>query len=189
MSNSDGKNPAVTGTLWSGVWAHLTTVDGLRKLVLTGLGTGYLPRMPGTWGSMGPCLIFLLALRLSAGSQVATSVTMGVIGLFFWGGCVVAGQFAEDYFGRKDPSQCSADEWTGQSLALIALPLGTRPMDWVIVAGTSFLFFRVYDVLKPPPARQLERLPLGWGVVLDDVVAGLVANLSCQVVLRLASGF
>jgi len=100
--------------------------------------------------------------------------------------CVALGGQAEREFGSKDPSQVSADEWAGQALALAGLPMaGGDPLGSAIAVGLGFVAFRVFDIVKPPPARLVERLPGGWGILLDDLVAGVYANLICQAVLRL----
>jgi phosphatidylglycerophosphatase A len=99
--------------------------------------------------------------------------------------CVALGRFAEDHFGRKDPSQVTADEWAGQALALIGLPAATAPGGLLIVAAAAFVAFRIFDIIKPPPAYGLQRLPEGWGILVDDLVAGVYANVAAQAILRL----
>lgn len=180
------------------------------KIVVTGLGTGYLPFAPGTWGSGAVCAIYLLAAWLGPHSPLAANGTMLVILLTASVGCVAFGRQAEQIFGKKDPSQCVIDEWAGQALALLLLPVhlplstwyiratssgfGIGETQWagvpywqaiLIATGLAFVAFRVFDIIKPPPARQLEKLPFGWGVLLDDLAAGLYANVACQLVLRL----
>jgi phosphatidylglycerophosphatase A len=79
---------------------------------------------------------------------------------------------------RKDPGFVVIDEVAGQLISLIAVPL-----EWkTFLAG--FILFRVFDILKPPPVRQLERLPEGTGIVLDDVAAGIYALVVVQLLLR-----
>lgn len=73
--------------------------------------------------------------------------------------------------GLKDPSVVVIDEWLGQGVALLA-----APHSWT-GAGLAFVFFRVFDILKPPPVSLLERVPGGAGIMLDDVGAGLLAAL------------
>jgi len=68
----------------------------------------------------------------------------------------------------------------------VLLPLGSGWIGWLTTAAAGFLAFRAFDIVKPPPARQMEALPRGWGVLLDDLAAGIYANLACQLVLRLA---
>lgn len=160
-----------------------------RKAIVTGLGTGYLPIAPGTWGSAVVCLIFLAVAFGSGGRTVCTTGTMLVLAVATSVACVALGRFTETAFGRKDPGQCNIDEWAGQAIALVFLPLRSSLEDWqtylVVVAG-SFVAFRFFDIVKPPPARQIEKAPAGWGILLDDLVAGLYANILCQIVFRLA---
>jgi phosphatidylglycerophosphatase A len=101
--------------------------------------------------------------------------------------CVALGRFAERAFGKKDPGACTVDEWAGQAVALIALPLSDQAsvLQWLVAAAVAFIAFRFFDIVKPPPARQMEKFPHGWGILLDDLVAGLYANIVAQVVLRL----
>ena len=99
-------------------------------------------------------------------------------------GCVAFGRFTEEAFGRKDPPQCTLDEWAGQGVALLLLPRGTHLVQWGIIAAVAFGAFRIFDIIKPPPARSLERLPHGWGILADDLVAGVYANILAQVLLR-----
>ena len=86
-----------------------------------------------------------------------------------------AGKIADQQ--HPDPSEVVIDEVVGMMVTLAYLP-------WSFVSiGLGFLLFRVFDILKPPPARQLESLPGGWGIVIDDVVAGVYANLALRLVL------
>ncbi|MGB2824369.1 MAG: phosphatidylglycerophosphatase A [Phycisphaerae bacterium] len=173
----------------------MTPADGapegrgtLARLIVTGLGTGYLPVAPGTWGSAAVCAIFLAAALAADGRQVCITGAMAVLVVAATAGCVILGRFAESAFGRKDPGECTVDEWAGQALALCMLPLGAGWRDWLAAAGVAFVAFRAFDIVKPPPAYQLQRLPHGWGIVADDLAAGVYANIAAQLVLRLALG-
>jgi phosphatidylglycerophosphatase A len=79
--------------------------------------------------------------------------------------------------GAKDPQFVVIDEVAGQMVALIAVPLAWKPV------LAAFLFFRVFDIVKPPPVRQLEAIPEGSGIVLDDIAAGLYALSATQLLL------
>ena len=156
------------------------------KVVVTGLGTGYMRPAPGTWGSAAVAMV-LLALAIIGGATCGTiNITLAGIVVLASVGCVAFGRRAEIIFGRKDPSHCTIDEWAGQALTYIMLPMGTGLAGWLIICGVGFVFFRFFDIVKPPPARQLEKLPAGWGVLLDDIAAGIYANIASQLVLRLA---
>ena len=154
------------------------------RLLLTGLGTGYLRPAPGTWGSAAVIGIYLLATA-ACGSAGCVNVILAVLVASTSVVCVVLGASAETLFGAKDPSQVTIDEWAGQAVALLALPTPAAWRERLIVAAAAFVAFRLFDILKPPPARQFERLPQGWGILADDLAAGVYANLAAQLILRL----
>ncbi|MCJ7544806.1 MAG: phosphatidylglycerophosphatase A [Phycisphaerae bacterium] len=165
--------------------------DTLRKLILSGGGLGYLPLAPGTWASLAPCAAFLLLAWAVGGGQAGAIgsgewlVAAAMVALAVLSGlaCVVLGQFAERAFGKKDSRRCVIDEYAGQAVTLVGLPLWAGG-SLVLPPAVAFLAFRAMDIIKPPPGRRLERLPFGWGVLLDDVVAGVYANVLCQLILR-----
>jgi phosphatidylglycerophosphatase A len=141
-------------------------------------GAGLLKPAPGTWGSLA-AILFLFGLHWSSTNQ-AWPVELG-IGIIALGATNVwLGKWIVEYFGRSDPGSCVIDEGAGICLTLLALPMD-RP--WITFAA-AFAAFRLFDILKPPPANQLEHLPLGWGILMDDLAAALYANLLCQIVLR-----
>ena len=155
-----------------------------RKLAVTGLGTGYLPVAPGTWGSLGAVGVFLAVAWASGRNAWAVNAALLAVVVACSIGCVALGRFTESAFGKRDPGQCTIDEWAGQAVALLAVPLGGHWIDLLVAAGVAFCYFRLLDILKPPPARQAERLPLGWGVLVDDLVAGVYANVATQICVR-----
>ena len=159
-------------------------MNRLGKLIVTGLGTGYLPIAPGTWGSAAVCAIFLAATYLGNASPVLTNGLMLAVAVAASVACVALGGFAESAFGKIDPSQCTIDEWAGQAVALLLLPLGADGRGWLACAA-AFLAFRVFDIVKPPPAMGLQKLPRGWGILIDDLIAGVYANIVAQLFLRL----
>ena len=165
-------------------------MDKVKKLIASGLGTGYLPVAPGTWGSAAVAGIFLLVAWASSGRWGCVSGTMLVLAVAAGAACVALGGFAEKAYGRKDPPQCTLDEWAGQAVSYLLLPpllmpAGFEWRHWLVVAAAGFVVFRIADIIKPPPARKLEKLDAGWGILLDDVAAGIYANLACQILLRL----
>lgn len=165
----------------------------IRKLIVTSLGTGYLPA-PGTWGSALACIIYLaVAYGFQAAPcrafpydfpPLALNLAMLLLLILSSVACVVLGPFTEKAFGEKDPGPCNIDEVAGQSLALLLLPMASG---WtlLLVVGIAFVAFRFFDILKPPPVRQMEKIPLGWGVLLDDIVAGVYALIVTQIAVRL----
>jgi phosphatidylglycerophosphatase A len=143
-------------------------------------GSGLLRPAPGTWGSLTATLA-LWGLHSISGDKVWPAelgigiLILGAINVWF-------GKWILDYFGRDDPGACVIDEGAGMCLTLLFLPIG-RP--WITFLF-AFAAFRLFDVLKPPPAKQLENLPLGWGILMDDLAAAVYANLLCQLLLRYA---
>jgi phosphatidylglycerophosphatase A len=136
-------------------------------LVATFFGIGRLRPGPGSWGSAATVLLWAalayeLPLSLRMPVAVALAVAVTLIGI------PAATRVARDS-GQEDPQFVVIDEVAGQLVALIAVPLAWKSF----LAG--FILFRVFDIVKPPPVRQLEALPEGTGIVLDDVAAGLYA--------------
>ncbi len=137
------------------------------SLIATGLGLGYLPKAPGTWGSLGALGLYLvLAPRLSLGEELFLGLVFILLGVW-------AAERRAAWRGVKDPQEVVIDEIAGQWLALMGAGLSF----WVLPA---FFLFRLFDILKPLPVRQAERLPGGWGIMADDLVAGVLANLVWQ---------
>jgi phosphatidylglycerophosphatase A len=143
----------------------------------TGFYVGRVPFGPGTWGSLiGVPVAFWLA-RWSW--PVATAILL----LMTLAAVRIAGA-AERQLGAKDPGCIVIDEIMGMCVALLAIPL-------TFTTGLAgFILFRIFDIFKPPPVRQLERrLQGGWGVVMDDVAAGIMANGALRIGLWIAHGF
>ena len=155
----------------------------MRSLLLTSFGLGLMRPASGTWGSTPPPLLVLGLLALGAG-QVVVNTSLVVMGLVFSIACVAFGRYAESKWGKKDPGQVVADEVAGQSIALLALPWSYDFLQDAVMAASAFLAFRIFDILKPPPANQLQRLPAGWGILVDDLFAGVYALVVVQVLWR-----
>ena len=164
----------------------------MKRLVMTGLGLGYAPVASGTFGSAGAIVIALpvWALLVTAGPGWldAAWVLMTLAASI---GCVWGGDWACTYYSGRcrkegDPGQVVIDEFAGQWLSLVALPFpGHERFGMVLVMfATQFFLFRLFDVLKPPPGRRLEKLHGGWGILLDDLAAGVYANVIGQIVFR-----
>ena len=159
--------------------------------LVTTFGLGYLRPASGTWGSMPPVLLAALLIAFGAGPAESPWIYNGILAavvVVFSLACIAMGDHAEARFLRKDPGNVVADETAGQALALLALPAagvltGPRAAITLLVA---FLAFRVMDILKPPPARGIQRAPGGWGILLDDLVAGAYAVILVQLGVRLA---
>lgn len=145
-------------------------------------GVGYLPLIPGTFGSMlGVGLFLLLTQITSAGVQVAL-VALSVVAIALSG--IWAASRTEELAGKKDPGKVVVDEVAGQLLALLPLTLLslTRSTSAVIV---SFTLFRLFDIIKPYPAGRLEGLKGGYGIMCDDLVAGAYAAIIASVMIAI----
>jgi len=135
--------------------------------IATAAGAGYSPFAPGTAGSVVGVVLVVGLARLHL-DRIWSSVVLGAVsGLLFAVGVWAAGE-AERFFGCVDPGQVVIDEVMGQVLTFLLLPHAT----WKWLLG-GFLLFRAFDIMKPFPARQAERIPRGWGIMVDDAVAGL----------------
>jgi len=129
--------------------------------------------------------IFLAVAAASDGRAHCVAGAMAIVAVLSSVACVALGRFTEQSFGGKDPGRCTIDEWAGQAVAMLFLPIARGDWrNWLIVAGVSFVLFRILDIVKPPPARRLEKLPRGWGVLADDLVAAGYALAAAQL-LRL----
>lgn len=137
--------------------------------VATFFGSGLLKPAPGTWGSLAALLLWAAFAWVVQPSALAlnASLVAGIVVVIALG--VPAATITERESGGHDPGFVVIDEVAGQWIALLGCPF-----DWKH-ALIALLAFRLLDVTKPPPARQLERLPEGWGIVFDDVAAGLYA--------------
>jgi phosphatidylglycerophosphatase A len=148
----------------------------LRRLgvfIATCAYVGYAPVAPGTFGSAVGLVVYYLLRR-----QASTAVELGAIALILVVGLWSATE-AEHHFGGIDPGPVVIDEVIGMLITLALHPVN------VVGAIIGFFIFRVLDVVKPWPARRLELLPGGFGVVLDDVMAGVYGNLLMWGLVRL----
>jgi phosphatidylglycerophosphatase A len=167
----------------------------LTRAVATGLFSGYIPWASGTFGTIVGLGIYLLpglsdplalALLIAAG-MAAGVVTSAKVARATGHRLTPSAAKAKAVFqpgphgDAADPSIIVIDEIVGVWVALWMLPYS------VTAIAVAFLAFRLFDIVKPPPARQLERLPAGWGIMLDDVAAGVYANLATRCVLLLLS--
>lgn len=143
----------------------------VHKAISTVLGLGYFPLAPGTAGSLAG-LVLCLALH---GNPVLYSI---VFVLIFAAGVVSSGK-AEELFGYKDPSMVVIDEFACIFTVYMLVPLSAS----AVVIG--FLVYRIMDISKVPPMKSLEKFGGGWGIMLDDLMAGIYSNLVLQVLIAL----
>jgi phosphatidylglycerophosphatase A len=160
-SNIQTHPPAKRKTLWA--WA-----------IGTFFGAGLLKPGPGTYGSISAVLLWYAAAHILHPNPIALAIGTAIAAIIATLIGIPAATIVARESGREDPSQVVIDEVAGQLIALIAIPADWRH------AALSLLLFRAFDILKPPPIRQLERLPAGTGIMLDDVAAGLFALAVAQ---------
>jgi phosphatidylglycerophosphatase A len=141
-------------------------------LLATAGGVGYVPFAPGTFGSMVGVALWAV-LPSSWVTQAIVIVALFVLGS--WSGSV-----AEHHFGRTDPSQVVIDEVVG-----ILMTLFLNPVGWA-GALAGFLIFRLSDIVKPYPSNRFERFPGGVGVMADDAMAAVYANLALRICVWVA---
>ena len=154
--------------------------SGFSWWFATACGLGTLPKAPGTWGSLaGLALAWLFAVLEFRALPFGAAHLHIFNPMFWWLAVSAAGVFAagrvERARDKKDPQEVVIDEVSGQWLALLIGPamLGLGAGWKSFLAG--FILFRVFDITKPFPARRAESLPGGWGIMMDDWIAGLYA--------------
>ena len=146
-------------------------INSFEKIVGSAFFTGYIPFASGTFGSLVAVIIYFIP-----GFEKLWIIIPAIILLFTYG-VYVAFKFESVY--SKDPSQCTIDEVVGTWIALIALP------KTILIVITSFLIWRLLDIIKPFPARTSENLKGGWGIMIDDVISGVYSLIIVHFIVYL----
>jgi phosphatidylglycerophosphatase A len=168
----------------------MNTMDRPAEMLLTTSGLGYVRPASGTWGSMPPVVIAgaLILAGLGPGTSLSWIyfAVLTLILVVYSLSCVIFGIDAEAKWG-KDPSEVVADETAGQCIPLMMIPaaLTGNIISLTTVLLGAFLFFRAFDILKPWPAGAAQRIAGGWGILLDDIFAGLMAGVAMLIVLTI----
>lgn len=147
-------------------------MNSIAIALATALGAGFAPKAPGTFGSAVGLLLWWL-LPASPVVQLVAIVVVFAAGA--WSGSV-----AERHFSKSDPGQVVIDEVLGQLITMWMNPVGWGG------ALLGFLLFRLMDIVKPYPANRLEALHGGLGIMADDAMAGIYANLALRLLLAAA---
>ena len=147
----------------------------LRVFTSVGFGSGLAPVAPGTFGTVGALVCFLPFATMAATRPVLYAITVvGLIVIAVW--CSEAG---EAHYKRHDVGNIVIDEFAGFFVTMFLVPSNVRTL------ALAFVLFRIFDIVKVPPARQIDKgWPGGWGVVMDDVVSGVYANVVMQIAMR-----
>ena len=147
-------------------------LDRSATWIATGGFSGYAGVVPGTIGSFVGLLLYLPLESFPPLISLAGSVLLFFVGVF-------VSSRVETIWRIKDPQPVVIDEIVGMWIALLFIPLE------IVYFLAAFVFFRLFDIIKPFPARQAELLPGGWGIMVDDVVAGIYANAAIQSLVTL----
>jgi phosphatidylglycerophosphatase A len=189
--SSDELNPVVISPEVVGVTAQPRSSTDYLALAIATCGVGYIPLAPGTFGSLVGLALYLLLRRVFLSLPVGSVdfnllyiiYVLVAVKLIVIIGLTVVGTWAasrvEKLQGVKDPSKVVIDEVAGQYIALSAVPMMFEAW-WTIIA--AFVLFRFFDIVKPYPARRLESLHGGLGIMADDVVAGAYAGISVALI-------
>jgi phosphatidylglycerophosphatase A len=159
----------------------------MKRVLTSCFGLGRLPLAPGTWGSLPPVIIFGLMSWFGASPAMITYIMAALV----LAGSVVCVQFAPAAIaatGKNDPREVVADEFAGQAVTFLFSPflvMGTATHRQILItAFVGFVLFRLFDISKPWPIRKLEKYPAGWGILADDLLAGVFAWGILQIFIR-----
>ena len=159
----------------------------MKRMLTSGFGLGLLPVAPGTWGSLPVAVIFALMCHFGVSAGLI-SITMAVLAVAGSVICVVFAPAAITATGKSDPGEVVADEFAGQAITFLAVPffitaeISTRQI--LIIMALGFGLFRLFDIVKPWPIRKLEKLPRGWGILADDLLAAVFAAIFLLLCLK-----
>ncbi len=146
-------------------------INFFDKLLGSGFYTGYIPFASGTFGSLAALFIYYIP------GFEKTFILIPAIIIFIFYGIYVGSKFEKLY--GKDPAQCTIDEVVGMWITLLFLPKK------IIFSLIAFLIWRVFDIIKPYPARQLESLNGGLGIMSDDIVAGIYSLIVVRLIVTI----
>ena len=138
---------------------------------------------PGTWGSLPPTIIFAMMCHFGT-SAVLISIVMAVLTFAGTAICVKFAPAAIAATGKTDPREVVADEFAGQAITFIPIGVVLTGQIWA-TAVFGFMLFRLFDIVKPWPIRKVEKLPKGWGILADDLLAGVYAGIALLFCLRI----
>jgi phosphatidylglycerophosphatase A len=150
----------------------------MKRFFTSCFGLGLLPVAPGTWGSLPSAVVFGFLAQFKADALTIVTVLTALIGLGSFV-CIKFSPAVAAMTGKKDPGEIVADEMAGQAVTFLAFPFASMAgcsagQAWLVAAG-GFILFRIFDITKPWPIKSIEKLPGGWGILLDDLLAGVYA--------------
>jgi len=145
----------------------------VKRLFTSCFGLGFLPVCPGTFGSLPPAGLFLLLAYLGAPADWISNI------MIIWAAaasviCVAFSPAVIAATGKQDPHEIVIDELAGQCVVFVPTVFFSQ-LSPLLIAGFGFALFRLFDITKPFPIKKLEKLPAGWGILADDLLAGVYA--------------
>ncbi len=144
-------------------------INSFEKLLGSGFYTGYVPFASGTFGSVAGLIIYYIPGFEKPIILIPAIIIFTILGIF------IGNKFELSY--GKDPAECTIDEVVGMWISLILLPKK------FYISVFAFVVWRIFDIIKPAPARQAERLNGGLGIMMDDVIAGLYSAILVNIIL------
>jgi len=144
-------------------------INFFEKLIGSGFYTGYIPFASGTFGSIAALLIYWIPGFENPLVMYLVIILVGVFGIY------VGNKFEKKY--GKDPAECTVDEMVGQWISLLFVP------KTIVLSAIIFFMWRFFDIVKPFPARRLEDLPGGLGIMIDDVISGFYSLIIIHLIL------
>jgi len=153
-----------------------------KKLIFTGLYTGYSPVAPGTAGTVLALLIYVL--EYYAFGEISWVVNLAIVVLFLYPSIRICDS-SIDFYKKDDPQEVVIDEIFGYWVSVLFYPFSWK------IALLGFIFFRIFDIFKPYPVKNAENLHGGTGIMMDDILAGIYSNLSilCLILIGRYTGF
>jgi phosphatidylglycerophosphatase A len=152
----------------------------VKRLLTSCFGLGWLPLAPGSWGSLPSAIIFGLACYYGGSAAIVMSL-MAVLVIAGSLVCVKFSHVAVAATGKEDPNEVVADEIAGQALTFLAMPLIMNDVSGrqiVSIVALGYFLFRLFDTVKPWPSYRLEEIHGGWGILADDLMAGVYAGIA-----------
>lgn len=151
-------------------------MNSFKRFIGAGFGSGYLPWFPGTWGSLAA----LIAIYTST-----VFLPPDYIYLFAWISALLTlwvANACEEAWG-KDPGTMVIDEWAGQAVVFFTIPLSGDLRNDILLLAVGFTLFRLFDILKPLGIKKVQNMPAGYGILLDDLLAGLYALICLKTLI------
>lgn len=153
-------------------------MEKFKKFIYTGFYSGLSPIAPGTCGTAVALLLYVALNIFLPAYAMAVCVALLILMIY---PAIRLGDAAERHYSKEDPQQVVLDEMLGYFTAI-----AFHPFSWKVVI-LAFIFFRIFDIYKPYPVDNLQNLKGGKGILMDDIMAGVYANI-CIVIIKLISG-